>query len=321
MSRLTAILRRKPVIVGILLAIGLAIPFLTDNTFIVHLLILAFLWGTMAAGYNLLMGYTGLLSLGHAAFLAVGAYTSVIMATKLGLPWPVGMLCAGIICGIFAFLLGFLVLRLKGAYFAMVTLGFGEIVRILIENWEDLTSGVYGVLRVPPLFDDIRFTYIFILLLMAAILFVLYRLIHSYAGRCLIAIREDEDVARVAGIDVARYKTLAFVVSAVVCGIMGAAMVHYFKYVYPDWASFLKSANLLVYTVVGGAGFFVGPLIAAAFFVFLPELSRVVGDYQLLLYALILVLFIIFIPQGLEPILRGFFARLWNTLRGRGWKT
>lgn len=301
---------RNRIVLGTLLLLALLVPFLTDNTFIIHLLILAFFWGTMTAGYNLLMGYTGLLSLGHAAFIAMGAYTSAIVARSLGLAWPIGIVAAGVICGITALLIGFLVLRLRGAYFAMVTFGFGEIVRLTIENWESLTGGVYGILKVPALFESIAYTYVFVLLFMALVYFVLHRIVHSYIGRALIAIREDEDVARASGINVARYKTFAFVVSAVICGMVGAIMTHYFRYVYPDWANFLKSANLLVYAVVGGAGHFVGPGIAAAFFTFLPEFSRAVGEYQLLLYGAILVFVIVVIPQGFEPLLLTGWARI-----------
>lgn len=309
---MTAVRRKfiKPVVAGCLLAFALLLPFLTESTFLVHLLILAFIWAMMAGGYNLLMGYTGLLSLGHAAFYAMGAYVSAILVRNVGLPWPLAMLAAGAMAGVFAFLIGFLVLRLRGVYFAMVTFGFAEIVRLVIENWESLTGGVYGMIKVPPMFSDIRFTYVFILLLMLLVYFILYRIIHSHIGRAFIAIREDEDVAASVGINVARYKTLSFVISAVIVGIAGSAMTHYFKYVYPDWAHFLKSADLLVYTVVGGPGFLAGPGLAAAFFVFLPEFSRTIGHYQILIYGGILVLVIIFIPQGLEPVLRSLYARL-----------
>lgn len=310
----------RPALLGLLFVIALLIPFVTESTFIIHLLILSFVWAIMAGGYNLLMGYAGLLSLGHAAFYAIGAYTSVIMVKTLGLPWPVGMITAGAVAGIFAFLIGFLVLRLRGVYFAMVTFGFAEIVRIIIENWEGLTGGVYGIIKVPAMFDDIRFTYVFILLLMVFVYFVLYRIVHSYIGRAFVAIREDEDVAASAGINIARYKTLAFVISAVIAGIAGSAMAHYFKYVYPDWAHFMKSADLLVYTVVGGAGFFLGPGLAATFFVFLPEFSRAIGHYQLLIYGIILVLVIIFIPQGLEPIFRSLYNKL-KSLVQRSWRS
>ncbi len=308
----------KPAILILLLIVGVLIPFVIESTFIVHLLILSFVWAMMAGGYNLLMGYTGLLSLGHAAFYAIGAYTSVILVKNLGIPWPLGMICAGVTAGIIAFLMGFLVLRLRGVYFAMVTFGFAEIIRLIIENWESMTGGVYGIIKVPPMFADVRFTYVFVMLLMVLVYFILYRIIHSHIGRAFIAIREDEDVAKSVGINVARYKTLSFVISAFIAGIAGSVMAHYFRYVYPDWAHFLKSADLLVYTVVGGSGSFIGPGLAATFFVLLPEFSRTIGHYQILIYGVILVLVIIFIPQGLEPIFRSLYNGLRNRIkRGR----
>lgn len=301
-----------------LLALGLIFPFVSQSSYLTHLLILSYLWAIMALAYNLLMGYTGLLSLGHAAFFAIGAYTSAIVTTNFNVPWPVGMTAAALVTAAISVPLGLLVLRLRGAYFAMVTLGFAEIVRRVIENWESLTGGVYGIRDVPPLFGSIETTYIFILLLLALVYFLIYRLIHSHIGRALIAIREDENVARSVGIDVTRYKLLAFVISTTVVAIAGAAWTHYFRYAYPDFAHFLNSAAMLVHTVVGGPGFIIGPGIAAGFFTFLPEFSRAIGDYQSLIYGVILVLVIIFIPNGLEPLFRRFFRSVKDRLKTRG---
>jgi len=317
MNRLTHLASNRKVVIGALLVIGIIIPFVTESTFIIHLLILSYLWAIMAGAYNLLMGYTGLLSLGHAAFYALGAYTSALLATKLGIPWPLGMMAAALVTAIASVFIGLLVLRLRGAYFLMIMFGFGEITRLVSENWDSFTGGVYGILHVPPLFESIKYSYLIVLLFGIFIYFFLYRLIHSHIGRTLVTIREDEDVAKSLGIDVPKYKLLAFVISAVIVGMAGSAMTHYLEYCYPEFAHFLQSVALLVYTVVGGAGYFIGPAVAAVIFTFLPEISRAIGDFQLLIYGATLVLVILFIPRGLEPFVRSSFSKVGEILRSK----
>lgn len=296
--------------IGISILIGLSIPFLTESGFIVHLLIVSYLWAIMAAAYNLLMGYTGLLSLGHASFYAIGAYTSALMVKKVGVAWPMGMLCAALVTGSMSALLGLFVLRLRGAYFAMVTFGLAEITRHVIENWEGLTGGVYGIIRIPPLFESITMSYVFVFLMMVSVYLLIQRMIHTGVGRAFISIRENEDLTRSIGINVPRYKLLAFVISAVICGIAGSATTHYLGFAYPDFAHFLHSASLLVYTVAGGPGYLLGPGIAALFFTFLPEFSRSVGSIQLLIYGMVLIVVVVLVPGGLEPVFRSQFTRL-----------
>jgi branched-chain amino acid transport system permease protein len=303
--------------VAILIAAGLSVPFLTESTFIVHLLILSFLWAMMTAAYNLLMGYAGLLSLGHATFYAIGAYTSALMVKKLGVAWPVGMLCAALITGLVSALLGLFVLRLKGAYFAMVTFGLAEITRHVIENWEGLTGGVYGLIRIPPLFESIRLSYVFIFLLMVLVYLFIHRILRTGVGRALISIRENEALSRSAGINAPYYKRLAFVISAMICGVAGSASTHYLGFAYPEFAHFLHSASLLVYTVAGGPGYLLGPGVAAVFFTFLPEFSRSIGNIQLLVYGMVLIGVIVLVPGGLEPVLHGRWSKLKNALSVR----
>jgi branched-chain amino acid transport system permease protein len=261
------------------------------------------------------MGYTGLLSLGHATFYAIGAYTSALMVKKIGMAWPIGMLCAAIITGFVSALLGVFVLRLKGAYFAMVTFGLAEITRHVIENCESLTGGVYGIIRIPPLFESIKMSYAFVFLMMVMVYLFIQRIIRTGVGRALISIRENEDLTRSIGINVPRYKLLAFVISAVICGVAGAATTHYLGFAYPDFAHFLHSASLLVYTVAGGPGYLLGPGIAAAFFTFLPEFSRSIGNIQLLIYGIVLIIVIVLVPGGIEPALRSQLSRLRTALR------
>ena len=295
-------------IYGSLFTLGILLPFIVRSEYSIHLLILCCIWIMMTTGYNLLYGYTGALSFGHAAFIAIGAYTSTLLVMNFNVPWPLGMLSGGVMAAIIAALIGIPVLRLTGVYFAFVTIGFGEVTRLTIKNWESLTGGPYGIIEVPPMFESLTLTYIFVFLVMMFVFLVTHRIVHSRIGRAFIAIRENRDLAESIGINVANYRLLAYVLSAFFCGVGGAMMVHYLGYCYPELASIFLSVNLVLYTIIGGPGTLLGPTVAAFLFTLFPELFRFIGDYKALLYGVILVVVIIFAPRGLEPILRSLFS-------------
>jgi len=225
------------------------------------------------------------------------------------LPWPVGLVFAGTMCAAFALVTGVVVLRLGGVYFAFVTLGFGEIIRILIFTLDDITEGFFGISSVPPMFDSLSKTYMFAFLMMMLVFLIVYRIVHSRIGKALVAIRENPTVAASIGVNVARYSLLAYVVSAVICGIGGAMLVHYLSICYPEIATILVSVDLIIFTKLGGRGTLLGPAIAAFLFTFFPEMFRFIDEWRPLIYAITLVVILLMAPMGLEPAIRSLLSR------------
>jgi branched-chain amino acid transport system permease protein len=318
--RAKAALSLRNLIYGLLFALAVSLAFIIKSEYVIYILILSCIWIMMTTSYNLLMGYTGLLSLGQAAFMGIGAYASTLIVMNFNVPWPVGMLCAPIFAGLFAALIGLPVTKLRGAYFAFLTFGLGEITRLVIINWDSLTGGSFGIVGVPVMFDSLSTTYIFVFLLMVLVLLMAYRLAHSRIGRALLAIREDEAVAESVGINIARYTHLIYVISAAICGLGGAIMVHYISYCYPGLAQFWYSAYPLIYTVIGGPGYLMGPALIAFIFTALPEMFRFLGTYFPLAYGLLLVVVIVYLPNGLEPVLRSLYSRVVTSVKSR-WGT
>jgi branched-chain amino acid transport system permease protein len=247
----------------------------------------------MASSLNLITGFTGQLSIGHAAFMSVGAYASALVTLKLGLPFFVSLLCGGLVAAFFGILIGIPTLKLKGDYLAIATLGFGEIVRIVFLNLE-ITGGAVGLRGIPK---DTTLAWVIIAVLVT--LFVLYRIIRSRVGRALIAIREDETAAESMGINTTYYKILAFGVGAFFAGLGGGLFSHYFRYIQPNSFGFLKSIEYLCMVVLGGLGNMCGSIIGAAALTAIPELLRASADYRQLFYGAILVLMMRLRPEGI----------------------
>lgn len=308
---------RKLTIYAVLFLFGLFLPYIIGSGYITHVLIICCAWIMMATGYNLVLGYTGLFSFGHAGFIAIGAYSSTILVMNYNLPWPVGLVFAGAMCAVTAIVIGVFVLRLGGVYFAFVTLGFGEIIRSLILILKDTTEGYFGIPDVPPLFESLSVNYMFFYLMMMLVFLIAYRLVHSRVGRALIAVRENPAVAASIGISVARYRLLSFVVSAVICGVGGAMLVHYLSVCYPEIATILTSVDLIIFTKLGGRGTLVGPAIAAFLFTFFPEMFRSIDEWRPLIYAITLVVILLMAPRGLEPPIRSLISRAVASIKSK----
>jgi branched-chain amino acid transport system permease protein len=292
--------------VGFLVLAGL--PPLLPNDYAVTVLVLCMLHAVLASSWNLLMGFAGIFSFGHQAFFGLGSYVSALLAMRAGLdPW-FGIPAAGLAAaGIGAFI-AVPTLRLRAApYIAIATLGFAEIVRITASNLVGLTRGELGLWGIPPLTDlgPIRFgsnriaTYYVMLVLFAVTMLVLRRLVRSRFGLALIAIRESPDAAESLGVDVTRYKVAAFAISAFFAGAAGALYAHTFLILTP---SAVMSVGLMVesiaYTLVGGAGTLLGPVVGAFALTLSLEQLRVLGDWRLLIYGAALVVLTIFMPEG-----------------------
>lgn len=257
----------------------------------------------LAVSLNVATGYLGQLPLGHAGFMAVGAYASAIFMTRLGLRGQGAFAVAAVLGGLAAALAGFLIgipaLRLKGDYLAIITLGFGEIIRVILTNLDDVlgfsfTGGAGGLLGIPKTTNFLN-TFLWV----GITCFLIHTLMKSRHGRAIYAIRENEIAAEASGIPVTAYKTFAFVVSAFFAGVAGALYSGYLVILKPDNFKFMTSIEILVMVVLGGMGSMLGSVVSAAVLTALPEALRVFSDWRMIAYALLLILVMIFKPSGL----------------------
>lgn len=247
----------------------------------------------MATSLNLILGYTGQLSIGHAAFMSLGAYGSALVTLHFGFPFIVSLLCGALLAALFGVIIGIPTLKLKGDYLAIATLGLGEIVRIVCLNLE-ITGGAVGLRAIPK-----KTTLLWVVIAVLFTVFILNRIIKSRIGRALIAIREDETAADSMGINSTYYKTLCFGVGAFFAGLGGGLFAHYMRFLHPNTFNFMKSIEHLCMVVLGGLGNMWGAFIGAALLTVTPELLRTVADLRLLIYGAILVLMMRVRPQGL----------------------
>jgi len=273
----------------------------------------------MAMSVNMIVGITGQLSLGQAGFLAIGAYACIFFNLDMGFPLPLAALCAVIVTTVAGFLIGFPVLKLSGDYLAIVTLGFGEIIRVVFINLKALTGGPNGRQFSTIMVFDGQLAFIITTALLIIILALLQNFIRSSYGRAIKACREDEIAANANGIDIFRYKMLGFVIAAFIAGIGGSIYAMDVGFVKPDAAQFLRSIDFLIYVVLGGMGSMTGAILASYVLTYLQEMLRFLQDYRLLIYPLILILVMLFRPKGLlgtkELSITGLFDTLTAKLR------
>jgi branched-chain amino acid transport system permease protein len=247
----------------------------------------------MAASLNLITGFTGQLSIGHAAFMSLGAYAAALATLKLGLPFFGSLLLGAFVAAVFGVLIGIPTLKLRGDYLAIATLGFGEIVRIVFLNLK-ITGGAVGLRGIPK-----NTTLLWVIIAVILTLFILNRILKSRVGRALIAIREDETAAESMGINTTYFKILAFGVGAFFAGLGGGLFSHYFQYIHPGSFGFLRSIEHLCMVVLGGMGSMWGSVIGAAALTAIPEFLRASADYRQLFYGAILVLMMRLRPEGI----------------------
>jgi branched-chain amino acid transport system permease protein len=259
----------------------------------------------LALGLNIVVGQAGLLNLGYVAFYAIGAYTYAILSTTFGFAfWP-GLIAGATAAAVFALIVGIPTLRLRGDYFAIVTLGLGEITRIILNNWDSLTGGPNGISKVGrpvlagyTLRSTLDFYYV-ILVIVIITVFAMKRLIASRIGRAWIAIREDEIAAEAMGINTFRLKLLAFVVGSALAGFTGVFFAAKMAFVSPESFTFSESVLILCMVVLGGMGSIPGIILGAFLLITLPEIFRDFQDYRMLAFGIALVAMMVFRPQGL----------------------
>ena len=303
----------------------IALPFLFPDSYYINVVgAAAGLHAILAVGLNLLMGYAGLISLGHAAFFGLGAYSSAILTTRYGVaPWPA--LAAGLaLTGLVAYGVARPVLRLKGHYLAMATLGFGIIIHILLVQTGALTGGPDGIGGIPTLSlfgwavdSDARWYWVIAAALLAVVLFAL-NLVDSRPGRALRALHGSEVAAGLMGIDTAAAKTAVFVLAALTAALAGSLFAHQQAFVSPDSFNFFVSIELVTMVVLGGMASTWGAILGALILTVLPEVLVVFEDYEVVIFGAILMLTMIFLPQGIAGGLAALWARTgarWRTRR------
>jgi len=288
-------------------------PLVLDDYFTSQLTFIC-MYSIATVGLMLLTGYTGQISMGHAAFLGIGAFTSAILTAR-GVPFVLALPAAGVLAALVGILIGLPALRLSGLYLAIATMGFGFIVDEILVRWESLTNGNMGMIVDPPcigplIIESERSYYYLTLVVLILTILASRNILRSPTGRAMIAIRDSEVAAQAMGISMAKFKTMAFSISAFFTGVAGSLYAHKLSFINPESFTILVSIELLAMIIIGGLGSLHGAVFGAAFVIFLPQLIIMTKDYmpkyladqtglEPALYGLMIILFILFEPMGI----------------------
>jgi len=317
------------------LVVAASIPLWIKDPYILNTFVTTGIFIIAAMSLNLLLGYTGQLSLGHVAFFGIGAYASAL--TSLGFdvtlfgkfhvvhePWPVwtGLVMGVVVSGIFGYIVGKLSFRVRDAYFVIVTISFAEVVRLVALNWVELTQGPLALTNIPPVAATIpgygtfefysKTSYFYLVLAVLAVSYVIIsRLVHSRTGRAMIALKQNESLAVSVGIDVTSYLVVAAVMSAGIAGAAGALYAHYLRIIDPDVFLFVYTVTMVIMVVTGGKGTLAGPLVGGLIFGFIPVISRsyVGPELQWIIYGAFMILIVFVLPEGIVPAVEKWFAK------------
>ena len=329
MSRWTAL-----VLVGVLVSVLASVPVWLTNLYFLHVVIVMGIFIIAAMSLNLLLGFTGQLSLGHVAFFGIGAYASALVslgfevhltddiAVGIG-PKPVwfAMLVAIAVAGVCGYGIGRVAFKVRGAYFVIVSISFAEVVRLVAVNWVELTQGPMALNNIPfprlgaPGLLELSFlhkpAYYYLVLVAAVVSYVIIRrLVNSQAGRAMVALRENEPLAVSVGIDVTRYLVLATVVAAAMAGAAGALYAHYIRIVDPDIFLFIYTVTMVIMVITGGKGTFAGPVVGGLIFGIVPELLRALRiepELQWIVFGVLMILIVFLLPRGIVPAVHGWW--------------
>ena len=295
------------IIVSVLVMITLMFPVFCRDPYYKHVLNVAFLYAISIYGFNIISGLTGQYNFAHAGFVGIGAYASAILTTTYGFPVILSMITAIAVTGFWGVLIGFPALRTRGVYFALTTLGFGMILFIFFENMIGLTGGPMGLTGIPSLkissigldFSGKTSFYYLSLVVLAIAIYINCELFHSRLGRSMMAVRENEDLAVSVGISIVKTKIIAFGIATMLMGLSGSLYAHYFRFISPVSFSIEETFRCLTMLVVGGVGTLLGPLVGSIIFTILPEVLRELAEFQWIIYGVVLMLCIAFMPEGL----------------------
>ncbi|WJR77877.1 branched-chain amino acid ABC transporter permease [Bradyrhizobium sp. NP1] len=303
------------------------IPLWLHDPYLLNAFITTGIFIVAAMSLNLLLGYTGQLSLGHVAFFGIGAYTSALVSLGFDVeliggvrvvhqPWPVwsGFVIGTLVAALCGYVVGKLSFKVRGAYFVIVTISFAEVVRLVALNWVELTQGPLALTSIPPMtlglpglgyldFYSKMSNYYLVLAVLVVCYVVIRRLVHSRIGRAMIALKENESLAVSVGIDVTRYLVLAAVFSAGIAGAAGSLYAHYLKIIDPDVFAFLYTVTMVIMVITGGKGTLAGPIVGGLIFGFVPVVARsfAAPEIQWILYGLFMILIVFVLPQGIVP--------------------
>jgi branched-chain amino acid transport system permease protein len=313
LARLVRLAPRRRGLAALALVVAL-LPLALPNRYFFDVAILVGLNAVVCIGLNLLIGYAGQISLGHAGFFGLGAYGAAILSTKYGWPSPLSLAASVLAVALIALALGRPILRLKGHYLAMATLGLGIIVAIVVATEERLTGGPDGMTVAPlALFGAAlqgeHAWYAAVGVLLVGTAWLAENLVDSPLGRSLRAIHGSEVAAEALGVDIARAKLLVFVLSAALAAVAGALTAHYSGHITPTKVGFLHSIELVTMVVLGGMASTYGAVVGAALLTALPQLLTVFKDYESLVFGLVLMATMILLPRGLVPSLARLLAR------------
>lgn len=308
--------------VAIFFLLVLATPaLLGHNYYYLSILTMAGIIAIIVLGLNLLLGFAGQISLGHGAFFGIAAYTTALLTATYEMPLLVGMVSGVALTALVALVIGMPVLKLKGYYLAVATLGFGLIVYIFFNKAIALTGGPSGFVGIPPLevagfaFDsDLSFFYL-VWSVVVLVLLISMNLIHSRVGRALMALHASDKAAQSMGINIVRYKLFVFVLSAIFAGIAGVLYAHYLNFVAPSSFGFHFSVQLITMVVLGGMASLWGGIAGTVFLTVMPEFLRSYQNLEVIIYGLILILCMMFLPQGLAGGISKLFALACGRIR------
>ena len=297
---------------AVALAAALAFPLAYgSNAYILNIATMVLIYAVTGSSWNLLGGYAGQPSFGHAAFFGVGAYTFAVLFPQGGV-WTIpGFLIAGLAGAVIALPIGLLIFRLRGPYFALSMLAFSEILRLVAQNWTSVTMGASGFLLEPTINSKVAHYY-FALVALIAILAITIAIVVSRPGYYFLAIREDQDVAEALGVNTLVYKMIALLVGAFFTGLVGAIYANYYAYIEPNVVFSIVEVSLATYliAVLGGMGTVFGPLVGSLVLTSIAEILRVyTGSGNVLFYGILIVLVVLFMPDGVVGTLRNTLAR------------
>jgi branched-chain amino acid transport system permease protein len=297
------------VFVTAVLVLLFALPFLIEKSYTMYILNLVGIYAIMAVGLNIVLGYTGQISIINAGFMGIGAYVTALSIVKLGIPIYVALPMAGILTAGIGIIIGFPALRLGSHYLAMATLACNQAIQLIMIHWKSVTMGAAGVslssVNIGPIALNSNHRLYFLVIPITLILIYLYvNIIKSKLGRSLIAVRDSEIAAQSMGVSSAKYKTTAFAISGFYAGIGGGLFALVIGYVSPESFGLNESVLHLAVLVIGGTATLPGPILGSIFFVIAPELFHWMVEYKVLVFSLISLIFIIFMPGGIYGLVK-----------------